>query len=324
MDGTATTPSISRAAGTSCKPSGGALHPGLWLAAAPPPPRRGADARRRTAAGLVPVHREQRAFADRGGADRRRCRRERSTPRRPGAIRSRCIRNAVRVMKQARDRHQREPHQARRRVRRAALRRRDHAVRSGPRGVPGVPVAPGPRALEHPGSRARGAERSGHPAGVRAHRRPSSRRGSGSCSICSTNQRPGGQRMPNDETVNVRYMVDDVDAVDRVLHRALLGFEVLTQRVARVRRRQARQSAPAARRARELRRPTDARRHASPDRRAGTASTSSSTTSTTEVARLRGAGATFRNDIVEGPGGKQILLLDPSGNVVELFQPAGR
>ena len=41
-----------------------------------------------------------------------------------------------------------------------------------------------------------------------------------------------------------------------------------------------------------------------------------------EVARLRDAGATFRNDIVTGPGGKQILLEDPSGNVVELFQPA--
>jgi catechol 2,3-dioxygenase-like lactoylglutathione lyase family enzyme len=41
-----------------------------------------------------------------------------------------------------------------------------------------------------------------------------------------------------------------------------------------------------------------------------------------EVARLRAAGAPFRNDIVEGPGGKQILLQDPSGNVVELFQPA--
>ena len=40
-----------------------------------------------------------------------------------------------------------------------------------------------------------------------------------------------------------------------------------------------------------------------------------------EVARLRGAGARFRNDIVVGPGGKQILLQDPSGNVVELFQP---
>jgi catechol 2,3-dioxygenase-like lactoylglutathione lyase family enzyme len=42
-----------------------------------------------------------------------------------------------------------------------------------------------------------------------------------------------------------------------------------------------------------------------------------------EVARLRDAGAKFRNDIVEGPGGKQILLKDPSGNVVELFEPAG-
>jgi catechol 2,3-dioxygenase-like lactoylglutathione lyase family enzyme len=43
-----------------------------------------------------------------------------------------------------------------------------------------------------------------------------------------------------------------------------------------------------------------------------------------EVARLRDAGAQFRNDVVEGPGGKQILLLDPSGNLVELFQPATR
>lgn len=41
-----------------------------------------------------------------------------------------------------------------------------------------------------------------------------------------------------------------------------------------------------------------------------------------EVARLRQAGGTFRNDIISGPGGKQILLEDPSGNVVELFQPA--
>ncbi len=42
-----------------------------------------------------------------------------------------------------------------------------------------------------------------------------------------------------------------------------------------------------------------------------------------EVERLRAAGLTFRNDIVAGPGGRQILLEDPSGNVVELFQPAG-
>ena len=39
------------------------------------------------------------------------------------------------------------------------------------------------------------------------------------------------------------------------------------------------------------------------------------------VARLRGAGVHFRNDIVVGVGGRQILLDDPSGNPVELFQP---
>jgi catechol 2,3-dioxygenase-like lactoylglutathione lyase family enzyme len=43
-----------------------------------------------------------------------------------------------------------------------------------------------------------------------------------------------------------------------------------------------------------------------------------------EVARLRAAGVKFRNDIVTGPGGSQILLIDPSGNIVELFQPARR
>ena len=43
-----------------------------------------------------------------------------------------------------------------------------------------------------------------------------------------------------------------------------------------------------------------------------------------EVSRLRAAGLTFRNDIVTGPGGRQVLLQDPSGNVVELFQPAHR
>jgi len=40
-----------------------------------------------------------------------------------------------------------------------------------------------------------------------------------------------------------------------------------------------------------------------------------------EVARLREAGVRFRNDVVTGPGGRQILLIDPAGNLVELFQP---
>ena len=42
-----------------------------------------------------------------------------------------------------------------------------------------------------------------------------------------------------------------------------------------------------------------------------------------EVERLGAEGVAFRNEIVSGPGGRQILLEDPSGNPVELFQPAG-
>lgn len=39
-----------------------------------------------------------------------------------------------------------------------------------------------------------------------------------------------------------------------------------------------------------------------------------------EITRLRAAGVTFRNDIVTGPGGAQVLVCDPSGNLIELFQ----
>jgi catechol 2,3-dioxygenase-like lactoylglutathione lyase family enzyme len=42
----------------------------------------------------------------------------------------------------------------------------------------------------------------------------------------------------------------------------------------------------------------------------------------TESARLRTDGVRFRNEIVTGPGGKQVLALDPAGNLIELFQPA--
>jgi catechol 2,3-dioxygenase-like lactoylglutathione lyase family enzyme len=41
-----------------------------------------------------------------------------------------------------------------------------------------------------------------------------------------------------------------------------------------------------------------------------------------EISRLAAAGVTFRNDVVHGPGGAQVLAVDPSGNLVELFQPA--
>ena len=42
-----------------------------------------------------------------------------------------------------------------------------------------------------------------------------------------------------------------------------------------------------------------------------------------EIKRLRAAGLEFRSDKVSGPGGQQILVADPAGNLVELFQPAG-
>jgi catechol 2,3-dioxygenase-like lactoylglutathione lyase family enzyme len=43
-----------------------------------------------------------------------------------------------------------------------------------------------------------------------------------------------------------------------------------------------------------------------------------------EVERLKGEGVRFRNDVVTGPGGSQILIEDPAGNLIELFQPATR
>jgi catechol 2,3-dioxygenase-like lactoylglutathione lyase family enzyme len=41
-----------------------------------------------------------------------------------------------------------------------------------------------------------------------------------------------------------------------------------------------------------------------------------------EIARLRAAGVAFRSDLVSGPGGQQILIADPAGNLIELFQPS--
>ena len=43
-----------------------------------------------------------------------------------------------------------------------------------------------------------------------------------------------------------------------------------------------------------------------------------------EISRLTSEGVSFRNEVVTGPGGSQILVIDPSGNLVELFQPAER
>ncbi len=43
-----------------------------------------------------------------------------------------------------------------------------------------------------------------------------------------------------------------------------------------------------------------------------------------EIARLKAGGVRFRNEVVSGPGGRQILVEDPSGNLIELFQPAAQ
>jgi catechol 2,3-dioxygenase-like lactoylglutathione lyase family enzyme len=43
-----------------------------------------------------------------------------------------------------------------------------------------------------------------------------------------------------------------------------------------------------------------------------------------EIRRLRAAGLSFRSDVIAGPGGRQILVADPAGNLVELFEPTGR
>jgi len=131
----------------------------------------------------------------------------------------------------------------------------------------------------------------------------------------------GGGAMTND-TVNVRYMVSDVDQAI-AFYTGLLGFEVLTRAVpafADVRRGNLRLllSGPASSAGRpmpdgETPRPGGWNRiHFVVDDLEA------------EVDRLRDQGATFRNEIISGPGGKQILLLDPSGNVVELFEPANR
>jgi catechol 2,3-dioxygenase-like lactoylglutathione lyase family enzyme len=124
-----------------------------------------------------------------------------------------------------------------------------------------------------------------------------------------------------DEMVNVRYMVDDVDTAIE-FYTKHLGFELRTSAApafADVTRGNLRLllSGPASSAGRPM-----------PD---GTKPGPGGWNRihlivadiTAEVARLRDAGLTFRNDIVTGPGGSQILLEDPAGNVVELFQPAG-
>ena len=126
--------------------------------------------------------------------------------------------------------------------------------------------------------------------------------------------------MPDDDLVNVRYTVDDVDAAI-AFYTTQFGFPVRSNAApafADVVRGHLRLllSGPASSAGRPMpdgRIPAPGgwnRIHLLVDDLA------------TEVERLRWAGLSFRNDIVKGPGGQQILLDDPSGNPIELFQPA--
>ncbi len=124
------------------------------------------------------------------------------------------------------------------------------------------------------------------------------------------------------EMVSVRYMVDDVEKA-LAFYTAHLGFEVLTSfppAFADVARGKLRLL---------LSGPTSSAGRPMPDgAKPGPGGWNRIhlivNDIDAEVARLRGAGVPFRNEVLAGPGGKQILLKDPSGNVVELFQPAAR
>ncbi len=124
------------------------------------------------------------------------------------------------------------------------------------------------------------------------------------------------------DTVHVRYMVDDVAAALN-FYTTHLGFRVLTNfgaAFADVKRGNLRLL---------LSGPTSSAGRPMPDGRQPAAGGWNRIhllvdDIDAEVGRLRAAGVPFRNDVVSGPGGKQILIDDPSGNPIELFQPAPR
>jgi catechol 2,3-dioxygenase-like lactoylglutathione lyase family enzyme len=122
-------------------------------------------------------------------------------------------------------------------------------------------------------------------------------------------------------TVNVRYIVDDVDAA-AAFYTTQLGFRLISKTLpafadvslGNLRLLLSGPTSSAGRPMPDGRRPTPGgwnRIHLIVD------------DLEYEVARLRNAGVRFRNDIVTGPGGSQIVLDDPSGNPIELFLPAG-
>jgi catechol 2,3-dioxygenase-like lactoylglutathione lyase family enzyme len=126
--------------------------------------------------------------------------------------------------------------------------------------------------------------------------------------------------MTDDATINVRYMVDDVAAAVDFYTRHL-GFTVLNSfppAFADVQRGNMRLllSGPTSSAGRPM---TDG---AEPGPGGWNRIHFVVADLEAEIARLRAEGVPFRNDVVTGPGGAQVLICDPSGNLVELFQPA--
>jgi catechol 2,3-dioxygenase-like lactoylglutathione lyase family enzyme len=128
--------------------------------------------------------------------------------------------------------------------------------------------------------------------------------------------------MDADETVNVRYLVDDVAAsID--FYTRHFGFSVLTS------------AAPAFA---DVKRGNLRLLLSGPQSSAGRAMSDGEQPRAggwnrihfivddidAEIARLTEAGVSFRNQVVVGPGGSQVLACDPSGNLIEIFQPGGR
>jgi predicted enzyme related to lactoylglutathione lyase len=128
--------------------------------------------------------------------------------------------------------------------------------------------------------------------------------------------------MPDETVVNVRYMVEDVDE-SLAFYTNVLGFQILTN------------ASPAFA---DVQRGNLRLLLSGPKSSAGRPMTDGDQPVPggwnrihfiveeldAEMSRLDSAGGRFRNDIVAGPGGRQVLLVDPSGNFIELFEPASR
>jgi catechol 2,3-dioxygenase-like lactoylglutathione lyase family enzyme len=125
--------------------------------------------------------------------------------------------------------------------------------------------------------------------------------------------------MTDEATISVRYLVDDVAAATE-FYTSHLGFTVLTSfppAFADVKRGNLRLllSGPTSSAGRPM---TDG---AKPGPGGWNRIHFIVEDLESEIDRLRAEGVPFRNEVVTGPGGAQVLILDPSGNVVELFQP---